>query len=88
MKIDAIWFLGPRCVGVRQVEVGAPGPFEVQVEVKACGICMGDIFTFSGKEERSYPFIAGHEGVGVITEVGSEVRGFACGDKVALSEGG
>jgi len=88
MKTKAIWFLGPKQVGIRPLEVRAPGPGQALVEIKACGICAMDTFTFSGVEPRNYPFIDGHEGVGVIQELGGDVTDFAVGDKVVVGGGG
>ncbi|MGQ9629354.1 MAG: zinc-dependent alcohol dehydrogenase [bacterium] len=83
MKSKAIYFVGSRKVEVRDIEVGPPKPDEVQVEVRANGICQADVAFFTGKEVREYPFVAGHEGVGVVTQVGSAVEGFSPGDVVA-----
>jgi 2-desacetyl-2-hydroxyethyl bacteriochlorophyllide A dehydrogenase len=62
------------------------GPNEVLIESKAAGICGTDLHIYLGEFEGrvSYPAIQGHEFGGVIVEVGSEVRGFKVGDRVAV----
>ncbi|HEU0296493.1 MAG TPA: alcohol dehydrogenase catalytic domain-containing protein [Anaerolineales bacterium] len=62
------------------------GPNEVLIESKAAGICGTDLHIYLGEfaGRVSYPAIQGHEFGGVIVEVGSEVRGFKVGDRVAV----
>jgi len=83
MKSEAVWFVGPGRVEVREIEVPDPLPHEVQVEVKASGLCMFDVYNFSHGENLKYPFVAGHEGAGVITKVGLHVQGVKEGTRVA-----
>ena len=61
-------------------------PNEVLIESKAAGICGTDLHIYLGEFEArvSYPAIQGHEFGGVVVEVGSEVRGFIIGDRVAV----
>lgn len=70
MKTDAIVLLGPGKLDVTQVEVPDPGPGEVLAEVKANGICRGDIALFTGELNYGYPFFHGHEPVGVVAVMG------------------
>lgn len=83
MKTDTMVLVGPGKLEVTQVEVPSPGPGEVLVEVKANGICRGDIALFTGELNYGYPFFHGHEPAGVAAEVGPGVTGLAPGDKVA-----
>jgi S-(hydroxymethyl)glutathione dehydrogenase/alcohol dehydrogenase len=65
--------------------VGLDGPRagEVLVEIKATGVCHTDEFTLSGADpEGLFPAILGHEGAGVVVEVGAGVRSVAPGDHV------
>jgi len=76
-----------RCVAKRKIElfevdVEPPGPGQVQVSKKACGLCASDVHAFAHGPE-SLPFAAtGHEGVGVVTEVGPGVAGIEVGEVV------
>src|SRR3546814_4958356 len=55
----------------------------VLVEIKATGICHTDAFTLSGDDpEGAFPAIPGHEGAGVVVDVGPEVRSLKKGDHV------
>ena len=70
---------------VEHVEDPGPGPGEVVVATKACGVCGTDIHIFRGEEPRaSFPVIPGHEISGVVVEIGEGVEGFSVGDHVAI----
>lgn len=63
-----------------------PGPKDLIIEVSAVGICGTDIHVLDGEfEGATFPIIPGHEVSGTVVEVGSEVRGFAKGDKVTVN---
>ena len=66
------------------VELSAPRPDEVLVEIVAAGMCHTDLLVRDSRPE-SLPAVLGHEGAGIVRETGSEVRGLAPGDKVVLS---
>src|SRR5919107_1059965 len=68
---------------VTEVELEGPRAGEVLVEVKATGICHTDDFTLSGADpEGLFPAILGHEGAGVVVEVGAGVSTLKPGDHV------
>lgn len=61
------------------------GPEDVLVQVKACGICGSDVHGLDGSTGRRIPpVIMGHEAAGVIAAVGSQVTGFAVGERVTF----
>ena len=61
-------------------------PGQVRVKVEACGLCHTDIHAAHGDWpiKPSPPFIPGHEGVGLVAELGSGVTEVAVGDRVAM----
>ncbi len=65
------------------IEVGDPGPGEVQVEVAACGICAWDIQTFKMGSDAPFAAPPGHEGVGYVVRLGAGVEGVEVGQRVA-----
>ena len=68
---------------VETVEVEGPREGEVLVEIKATGVCHTDAFTLSGDDpEGLFPAILGHEGAGVVVEVGAGVKSLVPGDHV------
>ena len=68
---------------VTEVNLEGPKAGEVMVEIKATGICHTDEFTLSGADpEGLFPAILGHEGAGVVVEVGEGVTGLKKGDHV------
>jgi len=71
---------------VKEVPVPAPGPEQVLVRVETCGICHTDIHAARGDwpVKPALPFIPGHEGVGVIEQVGSQVDASRIGQRVAI----
>ncbi|MBM3521608.1 MAG: S-(hydroxymethyl)glutathione dehydrogenase/class III alcohol dehydrogenase [Alphaproteobacteria bacterium] len=68
---------------VDEVDLAGPQAGEVMVEVKATGICHTDEFTLSGADpEGLFPAILGHEGAGVVVDVGPGVKTLKKGDHV------
>jgi len=68
---------------IMEVNLEGPKKGEVLVEIKATGICHTDEFTLSGADpEGLFPAILGHEGAGVVVEVGPGVRSLKPGDHV------
>ena len=68
---------------IETVQLEGPKAGEVMVEIKATGICHTDEFTLSGADpEGLFPSILGHEGAGVVVEVGPGVASVAPGDHV------
>eukprot|EP01032_Pedospumella_encystans_P026187 gene26187-29582_t len=60
---------------IEEVELGGPREGEVLVEIKATGICHTDYYTLSGADpEGIFPAILGHEGAGVVVDVGPGVK--------------
>jgi S-(hydroxymethyl)glutathione dehydrogenase / alcohol dehydrogenase len=72
-----------RPLAIEEVELAGPRDGEVLVEIKATGICHTDAYTLSGADpEGLFPAILGHEGAGIVVEVGPGVRSVAPGDHV------
>ena len=70
-------------LSIEEVDVAAPQAGEVLVKVVATGVCHTDAFTLSGKDpEGLFPVILGHEGGGIVQEVGAGVKGVKPGDHV------
>jgi S-(hydroxymethyl)glutathione dehydrogenase/alcohol dehydrogenase len=68
---------------IETVQLGGPRAGEVVVEIKATGICHTDAFTLSGNDpEGLFPAILGHEGAGIVVEVGAGVTSLKVGDHV------
>jgi len=79
----AVAFEPGKPLSIESVDLQPPGPGEVLVEIKATGLCHTDAFTLSGNDpEGLFPAILGHEGAGVVVEVGREVRSLKVGDHV------
>jgi alcohol dehydrogenase (NADP+) len=63
----------------------SPGPKDVQIEIKFCGVCHTDIhFVRNDWGISMYPMVPGHEIVGVVTNIGDQVRKFKQGDTVGI----
>ena len=70
-------------LSIETVELEGPKAGEVLVEIKATGVCHTDAYTLSGADpEGLFPAILGHEGAGVVVEVGPGVRSVKKGDHV------
>src|SRR5262245_30954280 len=69
---------------IEQLELDAPGPGEVLVEVKTAGVCHSDLHPALGDWPVPTPMVLGHEGAGVVREVGDGVTRVAPGDTVVF----
>jgi aryl-alcohol dehydrogenase len=69
---------------IESLELQAPRPGELRVRIVAAGICHTDLHAHSGRLSP-LPIVLGHEGAGVVEEVGEGVRDFAPGDAVLMS---
>jgi S-(hydroxymethyl)glutathione dehydrogenase / alcohol dehydrogenase len=79
----AVAFEAGKPLQVETVQLEGPKAGEVMVEIKATGICHTDEFTLSGADpEGLFPTILGHEGAGVVVEVGAGVTSLQAGDHV------
>src|SRR5210317_2422862 len=68
---------------IMEVDLDGPRQGEVLVEIMATGICHTDEFTLSGADpEGMFPAILGHEGAGIVREIGAGVTSVAVGDHV------
>ncbi|MEQ9143779.1 MAG: S-(hydroxymethyl)glutathione dehydrogenase/class III alcohol dehydrogenase [Parvibaculaceae bacterium] len=79
----AVAFEARKPLEIETVQLEGPRAGEVLVEMKATGICHTDAFTLSGDDpEGQFPTILGHEGAGVVVDVGAGVTSLAVGDHV------
>jgi len=70
---------------VDEVELDGPKANEVMIRLAACGLCHSDYHLVTGDVPAPMPFLAGHEGAGVVVEVGPGVTDIAEGDHVVIS---
>ena len=79
----AVAFEAGQPLSIETVQLEGPREGEVLVEIKATGICHTDKYTLSGADpEGLFPAILGHEGAGVVVDIGPGVRSLAKGDHV------
>ena len=72
--------LGPFTIDRRDLR-----PHDVQIQILYCGVCHSDIHTARNEWKNTlYPFVPGHEIVGLVTAAGKEVENFKVGDLVAV----
>ncbi|MEM7286483.1 MAG: zinc-binding dehydrogenase [Actinomycetota bacterium] len=84
MKAAVVYEYGAQ-IEVVETSVGAVGPNDVRVEMKASGLCHSDVAVQTGELPFPLPMILGHEGSGLVTEVGELVTTCDVGDHVVLS---
>lgn len=84
MKVKAAVAWGPnQPLSIETVDLELPKKGEVLVRIKASGICHTDAYTLSGVDpEGLFPVILGHEGAGVVEEIGEGVTSLKKGDHV------
>ncbi len=79
----AVAFAAGEPLQIETVELDGPRQGEVLVEIKATGVCHTDAYTLSGQDpEGIFPAILGHEGAGVVVDVGPGVTSLKTGDHV------
>lgn len=79
----AVAFKAGEPLSIETVTLDGPRAGEVLVEMKATGVCHTDEFTRSGDDpEGLFPAILGHEGAGVVVEIGAGVTSVEVGDHV------
>lgn len=78
-----LWEQG-KPLSVEEVDLDAPGPGEVLVEVKTAGVCHSDLHPARGDWPMKTPVILGHEGAGIVREVGEGVTSLVPGDHVVF----
>src|SRR5947208_2061472 len=85
MKINAaiLWEQG-KPLSVEEVELEAPRAGEVLVEVKAAGVCQSDLHPARGDWPARTPRVLGHEGAGVVREIGAGITRVRAGDHVVF----
>jgi S-(hydroxymethyl)glutathione dehydrogenase/alcohol dehydrogenase len=82
MKAAVAWEAA-KPLEVEEIDLAGPRRGEVLVRLAATGVCHTDAFTLSGRDpEGLFPVVFGHEGAGVVEEVGPEVRSVGTGDHV------
>ena len=80
----------PATIGLHEVAIPTPGPGELRIRLEGCGVCASNVEPWEGQPWSSFPGEPGgmgHESWGVVDAVGSEVTGFAIGDRVAALAG-
>jgi Zn-dependent alcohol dehydrogenase len=70
---------------VDDVDVRDLRPDEVRVDLQAAGVCHSDVSVIDGTIPFPTPVVLGHEGTGIVAEVGSDVSGLSVGDHVVIS---
>ena len=84
MKTKAfVAFEASKPLEIVELDLEGPKEGEVLVEIKASGICHTDAYTLSGADpEGIFPSVLGHEGAGVVVDVGKNVTSVSVGDHV------
>jgi len=86
MKAAVVRAFGKPLV-IEEVPIPTPGPGELLIKVMANGVCHTDLHAADGDwpTKPTPPFIPGHEGVGIVTSIGSGVTRFREGDPVGVA---
>lgn len=72
-------------LSVTELVISAPRPGEVRVRIEAAGVCHSDLHYMKNDLACKTPIVMGHEGAGIVEEVGDGVRSVAAGDKVIMT---
>ncbi len=81
--MKAALLYAPGDLRIEEVPDPQPGPGEVLIRIRACGVCPSDVRAFTGERGgKAYPRFLGHEWAGEILALGPEVEGWKVGDRV------
>jgi S-(hydroxymethyl)glutathione dehydrogenase/alcohol dehydrogenase len=83
MRAAILWTQGEP-LSVEPADLAPPGPGEVLVEVKAAGVCHSDLHPARGDWKMRTPVVLGHEGSGIVRELGAGVTALQTGDHVVF----
>lgn len=85
MKTEGLYYAAPGRVELREFELGDPEANQVQIELKVTGLCAYDLSLYQGvlPSYLAFPFLHGHEGVGIVKRVGADVSSVKEGNRVA-----
>ncbi len=82
---------GPKDLRLEEKALDFPGPTELQIAIRATGLCGSDLHYYehyrNGDIQVKEPLSLGHESAGVVAIIGSQVKGYKVGDRVALEVG-
>jgi propanol-preferring alcohol dehydrogenase len=81
---QAVQAVGPGRLELARKPLRDPGPGHVRIRVEACGVCHSDSGTVEGMFPIDWPRVPGHEVVGKIDMLGSNVQGWAVGQRVGV----
>jgi S-(hydroxymethyl)glutathione dehydrogenase/alcohol dehydrogenase len=70
---------------IEEITLDPPRQGEILVRMEAAGVCHSDLHVRDGRMPEPLPIVLGHEGTGVVTEIGPGVSGFSTGDRVVLT---
>src|SRR5258708_39013829 len=70
---------------IEEITLDPPRQGEILVRMEAAGVCHSDLHVRDGRIPEPLPIVLGHEGTGVVTEVGPGVSGFSAGDRGVLT---
>lgn len=65
--------------------IPVPGPKEILVRISACGVCHTELDEIEGRIQPNLPIVLGHEIIGRVESLGSEVKKFSLGDRVGIA---
>src|SRR6267142_7175297 len=82
VRAAVAWEAG-KPLSIEMVKLAGPKAGEVLIEIKATGVCLTDAYTLSGNDsEGLFPSILGHEGAGIVVDIGPGVTSVQKGDHV------
>ena len=85
--MQAAVLTAPKTFEFQETKLPEPSPKQVRIKMQGCGLCASSLPLWEGREWFSYPQAAGtpgHEGWGIVDEVGAEVTSLKAGDRVAF----
>ena len=82
--MKAIIYPKPHCWKYQDTPTPQPGPEDVLIRIKSCGVCATDLHIYNGEFISRFPLVPGHEFSGEVAKVGDKVEDIKVGDRVTV----
>jgi len=82
--MKAIVYPKPGCWEYQDISTPQPGPEDVLIKIKSCGVCATDLHIYQGEFISQFPLVPGHEFSGEVAKIGDKVEEIKVGDRVTV----
>lgn len=82
--MKAIVYPKPHCWEYQDIPTAQPGPEDVLIKIRSCGVCATDLHIYQGEFISQFPLVPGHEFSGEVVKIGNRVDEIKLGDRITV----